>query len=188
MFLLHYGVKGQKWGVRRYQNYDGTFTPLGQKRRKHYKSTVFRKALAPELRSNVSLLKSRERSAEVRAAKSKNSFENKLRTTGKIDRKALAKAEQHNTDYAIIKLRNKKLRNYAKTVSTGKLFMQSLLLGPTAIRYRDSKARGLNSTQAFLESRSAVASELASRSYYGIAATEQGLAGRNYVLRTLYDW
>lgn len=30
--LYHWGVKGQKWGVRRYQNKDGTLTPAGKKR------------------------------------------------------------------------------------------------------------------------------------------------------------
>lgn len=27
--LMHYGVKGMKWGVRRYQNYDGSYTQKG---------------------------------------------------------------------------------------------------------------------------------------------------------------
>lgn len=30
--LFHHGVKGMKWGVRRYQNTDGTLTPEGRKR------------------------------------------------------------------------------------------------------------------------------------------------------------
>lgn len=30
--LYHYGVKGQKWGVRRYQNKDGSLTNAGKKR------------------------------------------------------------------------------------------------------------------------------------------------------------
>lgn len=34
--LYHYGVKGQKWGVRRYQNEDGSLTPAGKVR--YYKT------------------------------------------------------------------------------------------------------------------------------------------------------
>ena len=36
--LTHYGVKGMKWGVRRYQNEDGTLTAEGKL---HYSKTVF---------------------------------------------------------------------------------------------------------------------------------------------------
>lgn len=30
--LYHWGIKGMKWGVRRYQNKDGSLTPAGKKR------------------------------------------------------------------------------------------------------------------------------------------------------------
>lgn len=36
--LTHYGIKGMRWGVRRYQNPDGSLTEHGKKRvRKEYK-------------------------------------------------------------------------------------------------------------------------------------------------------
>ena len=38
-FLAHHGIKGQKWGVRRFQNEDGSLTPDGIKR--YYNESKF---------------------------------------------------------------------------------------------------------------------------------------------------
>lgn len=32
LVLIHHGIKGQKWGIRRFQNKDGSLTPAGRKR------------------------------------------------------------------------------------------------------------------------------------------------------------
>lgn len=37
-YLAHYGVKGQKWGIRRYQNKDGTLTAAGKKHVNDYRT------------------------------------------------------------------------------------------------------------------------------------------------------
>ena len=36
-YLSHHGIKGQKWGIRRYQNPDGTLTAVGKK---HYQREI----------------------------------------------------------------------------------------------------------------------------------------------------
>lgn len=38
-YIQHHGIKGQKWGVRRYQNKDGTLTAAGKKRVKSLNPT-----------------------------------------------------------------------------------------------------------------------------------------------------
>ena len=55
--LYHHGIKGQKWGVRRYQNPDGSLTPEGIKRAKSYQKYINK--MANKSRSREDLLKER---------------------------------------------------------------------------------------------------------------------------------
>lgn len=50
-YLKHYGIKGQKWGVRRYQNKDGTLTSAGKNRLKgaRMKSDLVREQLGVDI-------------------------------------------------------------------------------------------------------------------------------------------
>lgn len=40
VYLAHHGVKGQKWGVRRYQNENGSYTNTGKSHRKEFAKTL----------------------------------------------------------------------------------------------------------------------------------------------------
>lgn len=64
--ICHYGIGGQKWGTRRYRNYDGSLTPAG-KERYGYK----------EFRDDVRDVK--RQAAEIKANTRYRSYKNKLK-------------------------------------------------------------------------------------------------------------
>lgn len=58
--LQHHGIKGQKWGVRRYQKSDGSLTPEGKKRYSdgEYKQALDKVKAADKVVKSVSKAKS----------------------------------------------------------------------------------------------------------------------------------
>ena len=53
-YLIHYGILGMKWGVRRYQNYDGSYTRKGME---HYRNSRKEYDNAKELHKGVKLMR-----------------------------------------------------------------------------------------------------------------------------------
>ena len=83
--LLHWGIKGMKWGVRRYQNKDGTLTPAGKKR---YNAEMER------LKNEEKILKNKEATRAKLAkleSKQKEIDERKKALEGKSNSKSVTK-------------------------------------------------------------------------------------------------
>lgn len=83
--LLHWGIKGMKWGVRRYQNKDGTLTPAGKKR---YNAEMER------LKNEEKILKNKEATRAKLAkleTKQKEIDERKKAVEGKSNSKSVTK-------------------------------------------------------------------------------------------------
>lgn len=54
--LQHHGIRGMKWGVRRYQNRDGSLTPEGKKRYSDGQTSHVKSMSDQELRDRINRL------------------------------------------------------------------------------------------------------------------------------------
>lgn len=143
-YLIHYGVKGQKWGERRYRNEDGTLTAEG---REHYgigkMNDTKRYFGGGNLRRGFANWRAERHAQNLQKA---NAEGNKK------------KAEKYKSKLRAQEMANEDMAKYMKDRSTAKLVGQNaasiILNGPFAKRglhrYRKARARGQSGISAFV--------------------------------------
>ena len=106
-YLAHYGIKGQKWGIRRFQNPDGTRTPLGKKREREREvdhDTLIKSTNAKELYKNRDKLSDKELQDRLNRLRNEEALRQmaKARTTTKngqsIAKKVLSKIGEKSAE------------------------------------------------------------------------------------------
>ena len=75
--LIHWGIKGQKWGIRRYQNKDGSLTPEGRSRRSKNVHDDYRKAHDSKSVKSMSDAELRNRNNRLQMERQYQSFTKK---------------------------------------------------------------------------------------------------------------
>lgn len=66
-YLVHHGIKNQKWGIRRYQNEDGTYTEEGKRRRREEVHPDYKRAHDKKKVSQMSDQELRDRNNRLQA-------------------------------------------------------------------------------------------------------------------------
>lgn len=68
-YLAHYGILGQKWGIRRFQNKDGSYTSEGKRRRKNEPHEDYIRAHSKKKISQMSDKELKDRNTRLQAEK-----------------------------------------------------------------------------------------------------------------------
>ena len=136
--LYHYGIKGMKWGVRRYQNPDGSLTAAGKKRRSS--SDEVRNMSTDELRQKVRRLNNEQRYIDL----TKSSSSSVSKTADGIERASRIGGDANK----IYKSMNGENNPYSKVANQG---IDAMSRTARLTKKIDSNVRSKNDTAKALK-------------------------------------
>lgn len=84
--LCHFGIKGMKWGVRRYENADGTLTPAGKARYAKYTESADHVTYRETKKKPVESLSNKELQAYNQRANLEREYRKNKSNSGSIKR------------------------------------------------------------------------------------------------------
>lgn len=155
-YLQHYGTKGQKWGVRRFQNEDGTLTEEGRERYGHLKdrgdSGLIKKWTLGNEAGNYAFAKWRERRHNKNLKRYTDQRDAAEAAGKKVSKRVERGINKYQSKLDAQGAANRNLDAYRKHSSTAKLVVQNSLgfyLGGTA--WRHARARGEGKLSSFIE-------------------------------------
>ena len=131
-YLMHHGIKGQRWGIRRYQNVDGSLTPAGHKR---YLNSIDSKLKTNTVQLNNSIFKEKHYSDKATIAKAKG----KTNRYERFSKKASHATKVSNDLYNQRKQLGKELIDELKTVEDSGYIWTSKPTNFTTGSYKDAK-------------------------------------------------
>lgn len=121
-YLIHYGIEGQKWGVRRFQNEDGTYTSDGLERRRTREGY---RELKRDYKKSVKEADREYRKVVKRTGKNSinTSKQKDYEASDKVDEFAYKKANELFEKYKDLKMYKAELKG--KDFDSSKLGMQT---------------------------------------------------------------
>lgn len=152
--VKHWGVIGMKWGIRKYQNPDGTLTEAGKARYGdvgHYEYRSIGQKLAQRKANKLS--QKAESHRQYSEAKRKLAYDNKRKYEDEFKDRARQEFLDASSAHAQSQLEAYKQRDndrleYAKRTSWGKAIAQKIILGPMDTSYQRARSRGKGRIQS----------------------------------------
>ena len=126
--LMHWGIKGMKWGVRRYQNKDGSLTPAGKKRydKEMAKLKEEEKIAKNKLRTQAKLNKLDEKRKEIEALKSGKPIAKSIKQHSKPSVKDMSDEELRQTVNRLL-MEQQYAKLNPQQVSAGQKFVKKVM-------------------------------------------------------------